>query len=240
MKWIDGVLREKIGYRGLVVSDDLDMGGVLNGSSIEDAAVGTLEAGSDMFLVCQKEEHVWRAFEAVFRRAEIDRKFAGLVVAKAKRVAAFQSKSSELKARMAPAPRAKTVDTLRRRVWEFSEELRLRSAPCDCCGSDERDVGGRDRRGASARAGARVSFASGVAGTLSLCVSGGRSPCSVAGNECASGESGRLGAVELHAGRIVCEGCVSGTTAGEAGVRIGGMPWTNAVSPERGGCVSGQ
>ena len=124
-QWIDGVLREKIGYRGLVVSDDLDMGGVLNGSSIEDAAVGTLEAGSDMFLVCQKEEHVWRAFEAVFRRAEIDRKFAGLVVAKAKRVAAFQSKSSELKARMAPAPRAKTVDTLRRRVWEFSEELRL-------------------------------------------------------------------------------------------------------------------
>ena len=83
-KWIEGVLREKIGYRGLVVSDDLDMGGVLNGASIEDAAVGTLEAGSDMFLVCQKEEHVWRAWEAVVRRAERDRKFASLIAAKAK------------------------------------------------------------------------------------------------------------------------------------------------------------
>jgi beta-N-acetylhexosaminidase len=128
-KWIEGVLREKIGYRGLVVSDDLDMGGVLNGVSIEDAALGTLEAGSDMFLVCQKEEHVWRAWEAVVRRAERDRKFAKLIAAKAKRVAAFQARSTELKARMVPTPTAKRVDTLRRRAWEFDEELRLSGIP---------------------------------------------------------------------------------------------------------------
>jgi beta-N-acetylhexosaminidase len=126
-RWILGVLREEIGYRGLVVSDDLDMGGVLNGVSIEDAAVGTLEAGSDMFLVCQKEDHVWRAYEAVVKRAENDENFAVLVAAKAKRVAAFQAKSAELQARMAAAPTAKTVDTLRRRVWEFTEELRVSS-----------------------------------------------------------------------------------------------------------------
>lgn len=126
-RWIEDVLREKIGYRGLVVSDDLDMGGVLNGASIEDAAVGTLTAGSDMCLVCQKEEHVWRAWEAVLRHGEGDRKFASLIGAKAKRVAAFQARASELTARIAPAPTAKTVDTLRRRVWEFTEELRLRS-----------------------------------------------------------------------------------------------------------------
>ena len=95
-RWIKGVLRKKIGYRGLVVSDDLDMGGVLNGASIEDAAVGTLEAGSDMFLVCQKEEHVWRAWEAVVRRSERDKKFASLIAKKAKRVGAFQAKSSRV------------------------------------------------------------------------------------------------------------------------------------------------
>jgi len=124
-RWILEVLREEIGYRGLVVSDDLDMGGVLNGASIEEAAVGTLKAGSDMFLVCQKEEHVWRAFEAVLKKAESDEDFAVLVAAKAKRVAAFQAKSAEVQARMATAPSAKTVDTLRRGVWEFGEELRL-------------------------------------------------------------------------------------------------------------------
>jgi len=126
-RWILEVLREEIGYRGLVVSDDLDMGGVLNGASIEEAAVGTLEAGSDMFLVCQKEEHVWRAFEAVLKKAESDGDFAVLVGAKAKRVTAFQAKSAGVQARMAAAPSAKTVDTLRRRAWEFTEELRMHS-----------------------------------------------------------------------------------------------------------------
>jgi beta-N-acetylhexosaminidase len=125
--WIADVLRKRIGYRGLVISDDLDMGGVLNTASIEDAALQTLQAGSDMFLVCQKEEHVWRAYEAVFKRAESDTRFARLVAAKAQRVTEFKSKSAEVGARMAAAPTAKTVEVLRRRVWEFTEELRASS-----------------------------------------------------------------------------------------------------------------
>jgi beta-N-acetylhexosaminidase len=126
-KWISDVLREKIGYRGLVISDDLDMGGVLNSASIEDAAVETLLAGSDLFLVCQKEEHVWRAYEAVFKRAESDKSFAKLVALKARRVANFKSKSAELRARMSRPPSPNKVDVLRRRVWEFTEELRANS-----------------------------------------------------------------------------------------------------------------
>ena len=77
-KWITDILRKKIDYRGLIISDDLDMGGVLNSVSIEEAAVETLRAGADLFLVCQKEEHVWRAYEAVFKHAESDRAFAKL------------------------------------------------------------------------------------------------------------------------------------------------------------------
>jgi beta-N-acetylhexosaminidase len=126
-KWITGILRKRIGYQGLVVSDDLDMGGVLNSASIEEAAVETLRAGSDLFLVCQKEEHVWRAYEAVFRRAESDRSFANLVASKARRVAHFKAKSAELRARMSPAPSQENVEVLRRRVWEFTEELRANS-----------------------------------------------------------------------------------------------------------------
>ena len=38
-KWITDVLRKKIGYRGLVVSDDLEMGGVLK-SRIDRAGCG--------------------------------------------------------------------------------------------------------------------------------------------------------------------------------------------------------
>src|SRR5215472_7393000 len=124
-RWIGGVLREKIGYRGLVVSDDLDMGAVLNAASIEDAAVDTLEAGADMFLVCQKEEHVWKAWEAVVSRCERDQTFASEVTRKARRVEEFQKRSPEVRARMATAPTEKTVHVLRRKVWEFEERIRL-------------------------------------------------------------------------------------------------------------------
>ena len=126
-RWIAEILRKKIGYRGLVVSDDLDMGGVLNSVSVEEAAIETLRAGSDLFLVCQKEDHVWRAYEAVFRLAENDKPFAKLVTLKAKRVADFKANSKELRARMSPPPSQSKVDLLRRRVWEFTEELRMSS-----------------------------------------------------------------------------------------------------------------
>ncbi len=76
------ILRKKIGYEGLIITDDLDMGGVLASASIEDAAVETLRAGADMFLVCQKEESVRRAFEAVLKQAEADKRFARLVARK--------------------------------------------------------------------------------------------------------------------------------------------------------------
>ena len=123
-KWMTGVLRKKIGYRGLIVTDDLDMGGVLAAASIEDAAVETLRAGADMFLVCQKEESVWRAFEAVYKRAEGDKKFAKLIAEKSRRILAAKKKSRPLKSRMTPMPTQKMVERIRRNILEFGEEIR--------------------------------------------------------------------------------------------------------------------
>ncbi|MFI5118056.1 MAG: beta-N-acetylhexosaminidase [Terriglobales bacterium] len=124
-KWMSEVLRKKIGYRGLIITDDLNMGGVLAAASIEEAAVETLRAGADMFLVCQKEESVWRAFEAVYKQAESDKKFAKLIAEKSRQVLAAKKKSRALKSRMAAAPGRKTVDKLRRNLWEFAEEVRM-------------------------------------------------------------------------------------------------------------------
>jgi beta-N-acetylhexosaminidase len=126
-KWMSGVLRRKIGYRGMIITDDLDMGGVLAAASIEEAAVETLRAGADMFLVCQKQESVWRAFEAVYKRAESDKKFAGLIAEKSQRVLMTKKQSPALKARRSPVPSQKTVDRLRRQIWGLGEEVRLGS-----------------------------------------------------------------------------------------------------------------
>jgi beta-N-acetylhexosaminidase len=121
-KWITDILRKKIGYRGLILTDDLEMGGVLAAATMDEAAVATICAGSDMFLVCHKEEYVMAAYEAVVREAERDKKFAKAIAHAASRVLAFKKKAAELK-RVAPRPTEKTVQQLRAEVEKFNLQL---------------------------------------------------------------------------------------------------------------------
>ena len=123
-KWITDVLRKKIGYRGLVVSDDLEMGGVLKAAPIEHAAVGFIRAGGDLCLICHVEEHIVRSYEELVTEAEHDPKFAGRVKESLGRVLAFKKKSKELK-RPAPVPTPAKLEKLSRQLWEFSEQVRL-------------------------------------------------------------------------------------------------------------------
>ena len=98
------------------------MGGVLAATSIEQAAVETVRAGADLFLVCHKEELVRRSYEAVLREAERDSRFARRVQEAAKRVLAFKKKAREMKA-TAAAPSMKTVERLRSAMRRFSDRL---------------------------------------------------------------------------------------------------------------------
>jgi beta-N-acetylhexosaminidase len=123
-KWITDILRKKIRYRGLIVSDDLEMGGVLSAAPIEQAAVGHIRAGGDLCLICHKEEFVTRVYDELIRTAESDRAFARRVTESSKRVLAFKKKNKQL-ARWAPPPSAETVQRLSRRLWELSEQVRL-------------------------------------------------------------------------------------------------------------------
>ncbi len=107
-KWITDILRKKIGYRGLIVSDDLEMGGVLKAGSIEHAVVEHIRAGGDLCLICRQEELVIRGYEALVKEAERDRKFARRVKQSAARVFAFKKKARELRKRVS-APTASTV-----------------------------------------------------------------------------------------------------------------------------------
>jgi beta-N-acetylhexosaminidase len=121
-KWIEGILRDKIGYKGIVLADDLEMGGVLAVASIGDAAIQTLRAGSDMFLVCHNEEHVWQTYEAVLCEAERDKGFAKLVTKRAQRVRDLKKRSRELRGE-APVPDERTVGKLRNAMQDFREDV---------------------------------------------------------------------------------------------------------------------
>jgi len=123
-KWITDILRKKIGYRGLIVSDDLEMGGVLKAAPIEQAAVENIRAGGDLCLICHVEENIIRSYEALVKTAERDPKFARHAKESVARVVAFKKKSKELKHRT-PAPPTAKLEKLSRQMWEFSEQVRL-------------------------------------------------------------------------------------------------------------------
>jgi len=123
-KWITEVLRQRIGYRGLIVSDDMEMGGVQAALPIGEASVACLKAGSDIFLVCHHESAVWDAYGHVLKAAEAERKFAARVADASRRVLAFKKRRPELTSRR-PVPSKLAVDKLRRSLWQLGEEARL-------------------------------------------------------------------------------------------------------------------
>jgi len=122
-KWMTDILRKRIGYRGLICSDDLEMGGALAAGPIEQAAIGHIRAGGDLALICHHEDFILRAHEAMRREAERDGKFARRVQESTRRVLAFKKK--RLARPPAAAPTPARVEKLMRQLWEFGEETRL-------------------------------------------------------------------------------------------------------------------
>jgi beta-N-acetylhexosaminidase len=123
-KWIRDILKKRMGYRGLIASDDLEMGGVLSAAPIEQAAVGFVKAGGDLCLICHKEEFVASSFAEMERLFAEDRAFAKRATESVERVLAFKKKTPALR-RWAKPPDTSGVERLSRRLWEFSEEVRL-------------------------------------------------------------------------------------------------------------------
>jgi beta-N-acetylhexosaminidase len=122
--WITDILRKRIGYRNLIVSDDLEMGGVLSAAPIGEAAVEFVRAGGDLCLICHREDRILQAHEALMKNEEKDPAFARRVSESAQRVLTFKKKSANLwRHRQAPTDAA--ISKLGRQLWEFSEEIRL-------------------------------------------------------------------------------------------------------------------
>lgn len=123
-KWITDVLRKRIGYKGLIVSDDLEMGGVLKAAPIDEAAVAFIRAGGDLCLICHQQEFIEQAFETMQRTFDRDGTFRRRVVESAKKIEAFKRKHAKL-LRMSKPPAQEKIDQLSRQLWEFSERVRL-------------------------------------------------------------------------------------------------------------------
>jgi beta-N-acetylhexosaminidase len=122
--WITDILRKRIGYRNLIVSDDLEMGGVLAAAPAGQAAVEHIRAGGDLLLICHHEHYVTQVYEELVRTTESDPKFDRRIEEAARRVLAFKKKSARM-LRQTKAPSTATVEKLSRKLWEFGEEVRM-------------------------------------------------------------------------------------------------------------------
>ncbi len=122
--WITDMLRKRIGYRNLIVSDDLEMGGVLSAAPVGEAAVQFIRAGGDLCLVCHREDYVDQAYELLVKEHERDAKFAKRVAESTRRVLAFKKKAAKfLRRKSSPSPAA--TEKLSRKLWEFGEQVRM-------------------------------------------------------------------------------------------------------------------
>jgi beta-N-acetylhexosaminidase len=124
--WITNILRKRIGYRNLIVSDDLEMGGVLSAAPVGKAAVEHIRAGGDLCLICHRSDHVSQAYDALVEATERDPKFARRVEESARRVLAFKKKSAKILRRVKD-PSSEAVEKLSRKLWEFGEQVRLQT-----------------------------------------------------------------------------------------------------------------
>jgi len=66
---VDTLLRGEIGFDGLVVTDDLEMGAVMRHHEVGEAATLAVEAGCDALLVCATRERQEEAVDALAREA---------------------------------------------------------------------------------------------------------------------------------------------------------------------------
>lgn len=67
---LNDLLRIKMGYDGIVISDDLNMSALADHYSIEEIAERGLRAGVDIFLICQHEERRLALYDALIKLGE--------------------------------------------------------------------------------------------------------------------------------------------------------------------------
>ncbi len=119
--WITTVLRKRVGYRGIVFSDDLEMGGILKYMPMEEAVVAAVRAGMDTMEICHSAELILRAYEALLAEGERSAAFRTLLLARAQDV---ERKRARLFARgEGPALTARQFEALRARILRFREEV---------------------------------------------------------------------------------------------------------------------
>lgn len=66
-KIMQKLLREKLGFTGLIITDDMEMGAISNHYDFEDVGVKAINAGADMILVCHEQAHQVAVYDGMLK-----------------------------------------------------------------------------------------------------------------------------------------------------------------------------
>ncbi len=89
-QWITGVLREELGYDGVVISDDLEMGAIRDHFTLQQTVTQAVRAGMDVLLFSNTSDY----------RASLGDEILDVLVAEAKSDPAFATRIEESHARI--------------------------------------------------------------------------------------------------------------------------------------------
>ncbi len=105
---INGLLRQDMGFDGLVMTDDLDMGAILNTTTFDDMLSLGLAAGNDLLMICHRVDMLDQA------RAVLEKQPQSVREPALRRVADFKKKMA--------APTAFSLaefDAINRDIWDL-------------------------------------------------------------------------------------------------------------------------
>ncbi|MDX2225635.1 MAG: beta-N-acetylhexosaminidase [Verrucomicrobiae bacterium] len=89
---MNGWLRRRLRYKGIVITDDLEMGGITQVMSVGEACVQTLRAGIDFNLICHTPDLMLHSLEAVEKALRDGTLKTRLLEPSARRIARFKKR----------------------------------------------------------------------------------------------------------------------------------------------------
>jgi beta-N-acetylhexosaminidase len=97
---VTGLLREEFSYEGLIMTDDLDMGAILNEYGLEETIRLAIEAGNDWVMICHRVAEIDKVHSILgtLPPAQIERALASVAQTKTKLTAPDEFSEAKFKA----------------------------------------------------------------------------------------------------------------------------------------------
>ena len=119
--WITAILQKHIGYRGLIFSDDMEMGGILKVLPMEEAVIAAVRAGIHLMEICHSPELILRGYEALIHEAERSASFRKLLLDRA--ALAGRLRRARFSQPVSRALSEKQMAALRGQILRFKAEI---------------------------------------------------------------------------------------------------------------------